>query len=387
MAGSELDNVDNGAGRSRDHGRRDKGGEEAPRMAGLPPAVRMKVDDSPLDVTSGLFLGAVLDGGEPYCRMLTLDHTIDFESICLDGMIVERRVGHEDLDTVLLRGCDSSVLALISINGATIWLAAQTGERLAHLIAEVTTRTQQIRDPGVATVSFWRRSQHRGVCTHRDIEVPGWDEIASNYPSDVANEIRSLLCVEKPSSQGRLILWHGDPGTGKTTAIRALIRSWSGWCEPHYIADPEKFFAESDYMIQVLMAPTDAAPSTEWKVLIAEDADDYLRADARARAGASLGRLLNLTDGILGQGLKMLMLLTTNEPLSMLHPAIVRPGRCVARTEFRRFRQSEAVEWLGRSTRSIPSDGATLADLFEIRGELARIGNRPEDLAPTGQYL
>jgi len=48
-------------------------------------------------------------------------------------------------------------------------------------------------------------------------------------------------------------------------------------------------------------------------LVVAEDSDEYLRASAKGKAGSSMGRLLNVTDGILGQGLNTLVLLTTNE--------------------------------------------------------------------------
>ena len=32
---------------------------------------------------------------------------------------------------------------------------------------------------------------------------------------------------------GALLLWHGEPGTGKTHALRALVRSWRDWCSAH----------------------------------------------------------------------------------------------------------------------------------------------------------
>ena len=40
-----------------------------------------------------------------------------------------------------------------------------------------------------------------------------------------------------PAAGGRLVLWHGPPGTGKTTAIRALVRAWAEWCRALFIVD------------------------------------------------------------------------------------------------------------------------------------------------------
>ena len=45
-----------------------------------------------------------------------------------------------------------------------------------------------------------------------------------------------------------------------------------------------------------------------------------------AVAGQGLSRLLNVSDGLLGEGLRAVVLVTTNEPLRRLHPAVVRPG-------------------------------------------------------------
>ncbi len=50
-----------------------------------------------------------------------------------------------------------------------------------------------------------------------------------------------------PVSHGRLILWHGPPGTVKTTAICALVRAWSGWCQTLFIVDAERFLSDGDF--------------------------------------------------------------------------------------------------------------------------------------------
>ena len=60
-----------------------------------------------------------------------------------------------------------------------------------------------------------------------------------------------------------------------------------------------------------------------------------------------LGRLLNLCDGILGHGLRVLVLLTTDEDLGQLHPAVTRPGRCLSQIEFEPLLIAAARRWLG----------------------------------------
>ena len=44
-------------------------------------------------------------------------------------------------------------------------------------------------------------------------------------------------------------------------------------------------------------------------------------AGAHADVGQGLARLLNVCDGMVGQGLRILILLTTNEDLGTMHPA------------------------------------------------------------------
>jgi len=82
--------------------------------------------------------------------------------------------------------------------------------------------------------------------------------------------------------------------------------------------------------------------------------------------------LLNLSDGILGQGSNTLILLTTNEDMRELHPALVRPGRALAKTEFTKLSVVESNDWLGGDP--VVWKPMTLAELYELRGETKRIG-------------
>jgi ATP-dependent 26S proteasome regulatory subunit len=64
--------------------------------------------------------------------------------------------------------------------------------------------------------------------------------------------------------------------------------------------------------------------------------------------GQGLSRLLNVVDGLIGQGLRLIVLVTTNEVLRRLHPAVARPGRCEHVVEFAAFTADEAAAWLER---------------------------------------
>lgn len=102
-----------------------------------------------------------------------------------------------------------------------------------------------------------------------------------------------------------------------------------------------------------------------WRLLVIEDCDELIRGDGRGTTGQQLSRLLNLTDGLVGQGREVLVALTTNEDLFRLHPAVVRPGRCLAQIEVGALPHSEAVSWLG--TAEGVGSTMTLAELFALR--------------------
>ena len=125
---------------------------------------------------------------------------------------------------------------------------------------------------------------------------------------------------------------------------------------------PSVFFPESDEVDET----DDDDRRPRWNLLVVEDADELLRADARSAPGQALSRLLNLADGFIGQGLDVLILLSPNERLGGLTPAVSRPGRCLSEIQFPRFSRQEAASWLGRE---LPTDvaDASLAELVRAR--------------------
>jgi hypothetical protein len=362
---------------------------------GASSAARLVIDHAlrPSEVGRLLFTQRALEA-EPFTSVLTsARHLPPDKLVPGDFRIVSEHVRSDGYEAYAVGergslGCD------VTDHMTVVWISAPSRTSLEDLLQELrAVLPEDEGDAGTVRVSLWRSSRRAGPASiSRSIEAPTWAEAARNYPTSVRRHLATLIRAKAATTRGRLILWHGEPGTGKTSAVLALLREWAGWCDGQIITDPERMFEEAEYLLDVLMAGDvswhlrrrDRPP--RWKLVVAEDADEYLRSDARRQSGPALGRLLNATDGILARGLPTIVLLTTNDEFGRLHPAITRPGRCMAMTEFKRFSASEAREWLGRA-QGVPARGASLAQLFQIRDGHETPGVTGAATLSGGNYL
>lgn len=278
----------------------------------------------------------------------------------------------------------------VSVAGGQVGAAEVQAASLAAAI-RVERKPGDTRVP----VAFWAGSGEEllsaGGPRWRRLLLPPLAEIADNYPGAVAAGL-SALCAERSgeSLPGRLALWHGPPGTGKTWALRALGYEWRHWCDLHYITDPERLLgSDSSYMLKVLagrsevdLSDGDEEPEERlrakdrWRLLVLEDAGELLGLAAPAEVGRGFARLLNITDSLLGQGSRALILVTSNEPLGKLHPAALRPGRAMATLEFGSLSPLEADAWL--SARGVHQEVVQSATIAELHAVVAGGQSKPQ---------
>lgn len=238
---------------------------------------------------------------------------------------------------------------------------------------------------GNLKVRFWYATDHGPRNVIRAIAVPKWEQIAHNYDAKTSEGLDYLVNRFVPSGGGgQLIIMNGDPGTGKSYYLRALLHAWKDWCTAEYVLDPENLFSgKQGYMADLVLKNSydeefdwiedgDIDRSGKWKLLILEDCGDLLKVDASQHIGTpGLARLLNLVDGLIGQGLRVLILITTNEEFDKMHPAVVREGRTAATITFNPLSRKQAENWLDKKAYKLPEGKNifTLAELYALTKE------------------
>ena len=190
------------------------------------------------------------------------------------------------------------------------------------------------------------------------IETTGNNFTMKEYPVDDNFEIRDLdvnygygfqkfhndLMMRFNTSTKGLVLFHGAPGTGKTYYIRHLLRSMAASKKVVIYMPPNMV----DHLVEPLFMTFLTEEVKTWSeegnfcVLLIEDAEPLLAKRQEGVRIQGITNLLNMSDGLLNDMLNLQIICTFNVGLRKLDSALLRPGRLIARKEFKPLPELDA---------------------------------------------
>jgi len=188
-----------------------------------------------------------------------------------------------------------------------------------------------------------------------DVKLPSNEtDMEMNYGSEATMKFDKVVSYLSDDKNG-LILFSGDPGTGKSTFIKHLTTKTTR--KVIYLSSGTADHLMNPDFLTFIMRHRNC-------VLLLEDAEKVLRS-RDAQDNSAISNILNITDGILGDCLNIMVIATFNIDREHIDPALVRKGRLLVEHHFEPLSEDAAnrlLESIGSERRV--SEPTTLADIY-----------------------
>jgi hypothetical protein len=198
-------------------------------------------------------------------------------------------------------------------------------------------------------------------------------DLTLNYNEDMIEMHNTLLTKLRKKDASGLFLFHGVPGTGKSTYLKFLI---------HHLNKDVIFMSPKlagNLDVPELMSFLNKNKNS---VIIIEDAEELITSREGGR-NSSISTLLNLTDGLLGECLNIQIIATFNTKIANIDKALLRKGRLQTLYEFKELTSAKwyaLLQHLGIEYDRLAKE-MTLAEIYNLKEadytnktERARIG-------------
>jgi hypothetical protein len=188
-------------------------------------------------------------------------------------------------------------------------------------------------------------------------------DLETNYNDDLPHE--AIVDWIKTGKSGICIL-NGQPGTGKTHYIRNLM--WECPDTEFMILNASCFDAINDSSFVEMIL------DNKNSVVILEDCEDLLT--DRMGNNSRIGTLLNISEGILGDALKLRFICTFNASINKIDSAVIRKGRTHVKYEFKALTYDKAQKLAEKLNVTLPEKknaqqlGYTLAEIYNADNNL-----------------
>ncbi len=190
-----------------------------------------------------------------------------------------------------------------------------------------------------------------------------WNAEESNlFYGDGFSQWHTELMTAFNERHNGITLFEGPPGTGKTSYIRHLMVELKDTHRFYFLPSSNLGVLKNAEFVDFWSEQRRSHPSRQM-VVILEDAEEALFPRTNSNS-AEVGVLLNITDGLLGDFLRLHVICTVNCNADLLDPALLRPGRLVSRRYFGRVPRAQAVQIAQKLGKPLPpGDEFSLAEI------------------------
>lgn len=228
------------------------------------------------------------------------------------------------LDTLNIHNffLESGVLINVSNESTMLYFTEQNRNEALGIFEQV--KNYKIKRKKTTEISLITMTKSGLETQEIAIKKPKID-FSLHYNEDFFTIHKAIVKNINKSNTNGLYLFHGHPGTGKTTYIRYLIHH----LHKKVIFLSTKMAGELD---NVAMTPF--LLQNRNAVIVIEDAEELITSRDEVR-NSNLSMLLNLTDGLMGESLGIQIVATFNTNVTNIDKALLRKGRLSTIYEFK----------------------------------------------------
>lgn len=188
-----------------------------------------------------------------------------------------------------------------------------------------------------------------------DVKLPEKEiDLESNYGKSASLKFEKIIDNMKKNKNG-LVLFSGDPGTGKSTFIKYLATKTTR--KVIYLSSGAAEQLTNPDFLSFIMGHRNC-------ILLLEDAEKVLRSRESADNDA-ISNILNISDGILGDCLNIMVIATFNIDRENIDSALVRKGRLLVEHHFESLSVEDSNKLLNKIGSERTTDKSmTLADIY-----------------------
>lgn len=204
------------------------------------------------------------------------------------------------------------------------------------------------------------------------VDIEGYDlkvgeiDIESNYGVDFLKKHDKIVEKLNEDKGKGIVLFHGEPGSGKTTYIRHLTHMIEGKKVIFIPPSLTEGLSDPSFIPFLMQHPN--------SILVIEDGERVIGNRSSGNvSSAGVSNILNLTDGILSDCLNIQIVVTFNMDKKEIDSALLRKGRLIVEHKFGVLTKADTqklIDKLGKNY--VAHQGMVLSDIYNIEEEVYR---------------